>query len=81
LCNDAAVCHDVVRLGSVDRLVQLCKHPTERNYSNAILVACLAVLRRLNTNLEVEVTDVLRCLNTNNLIRAKLVDSLVEHST
>ena len=81
LCNDAAVCRDVVRLGGVDRLVQLCKHPDERNYSDAILVACLAVLRRLNTNLEAEVTDVLRSLNANDLIRAKLVDSFVEHST
>ena len=47
LCNDATVCRDLVRLGGADRLVELCKQSEKRNYSDAILVACLAVLRRL----------------------------------
>ncbi len=46
LCTDAQVCFDVLRLGGADRLVHLCKNPAERNYSDAVLVACLAVLRR-----------------------------------
>jgi hypothetical protein len=52
LCNDSTVCRDLLRLGGIDRLVELCKHPAERNYSDAVLVACLAVLRRVKHNLE-----------------------------
>ena len=47
LCNDSTVCRDLVRLGGADRLVELCKQSEKRNHSDAILVACLAVLRRL----------------------------------
>ena len=81
LANDPTVCRDIVRLGGVDRLVELCKVPAERSYSDAILVACLAVLRRLKTNLNSEVTHVLASLGANDLVKAKLVDSFVEHST
>ena len=81
LCNDSVVCRDLVRLGGVDRLVELCKCPDERNYSDATLVACLAVLRRLKTNLDSEVTPVLQSLRANDLIQSKLMDSFLEHST
>ena len=47
LCNDPIVCRDLIRLGGADRLVELCKNQEKRNHSDAILVACLAVLRRL----------------------------------
>ena len=47
LCNDPIVCRDLIRLGGADRLVELCKNQDRRNHSDAILVACLAVLRRL----------------------------------
>ena len=47
LCNDPTVCRDLIRLGGADRLVELCKNQEKRNHSDAILVACLAVLRRL----------------------------------
>merc|ERR1712008_175894 len=54
LCNSTKVCRDLIRLSGVDRLVELCQNPSERNYSDAVLVSCLAVLRRLNANLESE---------------------------
>jgi len=81
LCNDAVVCRDLIRLGGADRLVQLCKSPEERNYSDAILVACLAVLRRLKTNVDSEATQVLQSLRATDLITPKLVDSFIEHSS
>lgn len=50
LCNDPIVCRDLIRLGGADRLVELCKNQEKRNHSDAILVACLAVLRRLKVS-------------------------------
>ena len=52
LCNDPTVCRDLIRLGGADRLVELCKIPEKRNHSDAILVACLAVLRRLRVSIQ-----------------------------
>merc|ERR1719411_930049 len=46
LCNSTKVCRDLVRLNGIDRLVDLCRNAPERNYSDAVLVSCLAVLRR-----------------------------------
>ena len=80
LCNDPTVCRDVLRLGGIDRLVELCKDPDQRGASDAVLVACLAVLRRLKTNLGAEVGGVLCSLKADDLVRPKLVDSFVEHS-
>ena len=57
LCNDSTVCRDLLRLGGIDRLVELCKNASERNYSDAVLVACLAVLRRVKHNLETKMRD------------------------
>ena len=51
------MCRDLLRLGGIDRLVELCKNPSERNYSDAVLVACLAVLRRVKHNLESKMRD------------------------
>ena len=85
LCNDPTVCRNVVRLGGVDRLVELCKDAAERNYSDAILVACLAVLRRLNSNLKSDdraedLDVVLKSLHAVDLVKPKLMDSFLEHS-
>ena len=57
LCNDYNVCRDLLRLGGIDRLVELCKNSSERNYSDAVLVACLAVLRRVKHNLETKMRE------------------------
>ena len=67
----------------MDRLVQLCKDPSERNYSDAVLVAALAVLRRLKNSLEAENFDlrpVFEQLDASDLIQPKLVDSFMEYS-
>ena len=83
LCNSPKVCRDLIRLSGVDRLVELCQKPCERNFSDAVLVSCLAVLRRLNANLEhnEELQRILHQLKANDLVRTNLVDSFMEYST
>ena len=84
LCNSTKVCRDLIRLNGVDRLVELCQNPSERNYSDAVLVSCLAVLRRLNANLEseqnAELKTILKQLKADDLVKPNLVDSFVEYS-
>lgn len=84
LCNSAVVCRDLLRLNGVDRLVELCRNPSERNKSDAVLVSCLAVLRRLNANLEPgqaeDLAKVLRQLKAADLVKTNLVDSFMEYS-
>lgn len=89
LCNSTSVCRDLLRLGGADRLVELCRQPEERNYSDAVLVSCLAVLRRLHANLQDndnadddhELVKVLKQLKAADLVRPNLVDSFMEYST
>eukprot|EP00095_Tigriopus_kingsejongensis_P011759 snap_masked-scaffold241_size241811-processed-gene-1.3 protein:Tk11759 transcript:snap_masked-scaffold241_size241811-processed-gene-1.3-mRNA-1 annotation:"conserved hypothetical protein" len=81
LCNNNEVCIEVIRLGGIDRLVELCKDSSERNYSDAVLVACLAVLRRLKANLsDPQMRSLFEDLNASDLIQPKLVDSFLEYS-
>merc|ERR1711936_760240 len=84
LCNSTKVCRDLIRLNAIDRLVELCQNPSERNYSDAVLVSCLAVLRRLNANLEAEqnaeLKKILKQLKADDLVKTNLVDSFVEYS-
>uniref|UniRef100_A0A8C8X8H3 INSC spindle orientation adaptor protein n=1 Tax=Panthera leo TaxID=9689 RepID=A0A8C8X8H3_PANLE len=47
LSRDPAVAREAVRLSCMSRLIELCRSPSERNSSDAVLVACLAALRRL----------------------------------
>lgn len=47
LCRDPHVAQEAVRLSCISRLIELCRSPSERNSSDAVLVACLAALRRL----------------------------------
>ncbi|XP_063107921.1 protein inscuteable homolog isoform X1 [Cavia porcellus] len=47
LSQDPEVAREAVRLSCVSRLIELCRSPSERNSSDAVLVACLAALRRL----------------------------------
>uniref|UniRef100_A0A8C6ICP9 Protein inscuteable homolog n=1 Tax=Mus spicilegus TaxID=10103 RepID=A0A8C6ICP9_MUSSI len=47
LCRDPDVAQEAVRLSCMSRLIELCRSPSERNSSDAVLVACLAALRRL----------------------------------
>ena len=63
--------------------MELCRNPSERNYSDGVLVSCLAVLRRLNANLEDEhqLKKILNQLKADDLVRPNLVDSFMEYST
>ena len=83
LCNSTKVCRDLVRLNGIDRLVDLCRNAPERNYSDAVLVSCLAVLRRLHANLDdaEDLTKILRQLKAIDLIQPNLMDSFMEYSS
>lgn len=83
LCNSTKVCRDLVRLNGIDRLVDLCRNAPERNYSDAVLVSCLAVLRRLHANLDdaEDLTKILRQLKAVDLIQPNLMDSFMEYSS
>ena len=41
LCREASVARQVAEQGGAKRLVRLCKDESERNHSDAVLVACL----------------------------------------
>ncbi|XP_015995054.2 protein inscuteable homolog [Rousettus aegyptiacus] len=47
LSRDPGVAREAVRLSCMSRLIELCRSPSERNSSDAVLVACLAALRKL----------------------------------
>ncbi|CAH1250641.1 INSC [Branchiostoma lanceolatum] len=49
LCKDVNTAGVVKQLRGLQRLVELCRKPKERNYSDSVLVACLATLRKLAT--------------------------------
>ncbi len=85
LCNSTRVCRDLIRLNGIDRLVELCREPEERNYSDAVLVSCLAVLRRLKANLNgsigLDFNNVLTQLKAGDLVKPNIVDSFMEYSS
>ncbi len=75
------MCLDVLRLGGGERLVRLCRDPRERGGSDAVLVAALAVLRRIKNQLDSdEVSLVFDELDAADLVGPKLVDSFLECS-
>jgi len=78
LCTDPALCQELISLQGVEMLVTLCKDGNLRNYNDAVLVACLAVLRRVATHCGVEVFEV---MEARDLIEPKLVDSFLEYSS
>ena len=69
-------------MGGASRLVDLCRDPQERNFSDAVLVAALAVLRRLKANLDTEeVSLVFGRLEAEDLVGPRLMDSFLEYSS
>ncbi|XP_071506934.1 protein inscuteable homolog [Diadema antillarum] len=50
LCRDYETAMLAVELNVIPRLVELCRHRRERNDNESVLVACLAALRRLHSN-------------------------------
>ena len=78
LCSDPSVCHQLVTLRGLDSLVALVKDGSLRNYNDAVLVACLAVLRRVAHHCGHGVFD---SLDARDLIDPKLMDSFLEYSS
>ena len=78
LCSDPAVCQDLTSLGGLRSLVCLVKDGELRNYNDAVLVACLAVLRRVAHHSGHHVFD---DLEARDLIDPKLMDSFLEYSS
>jgi hypothetical protein len=72
VCHAEETCLLLQDLGVVERAAELCKFPAMRNYSDAVLVACLALLRRLSTMISLAVDQ--------SLLQDSLVDSFRELS-
>ena len=72
------MCHQLVSLRGLDSLVALVKDGSLRNYNDAVLVACLAVLRRVAHHCGHGVFD---SLDARDLIDPKLMDSFLENSS
>lgn len=78
LCSDPAVAKQVMSLEGVQRLVRLCKDEKERNQSDAVLVACLAALRKIATGCGLEE---FKGLNATELVEPRLLDSFLIYSS
>ncbi|CAL4058863.1 unnamed protein product [Meganyctiphanes norvegica] len=78
LCCEGTVAQKVVQLGGAERLVQLCKDEMERNHSDAVLVACLAALRKMASALG---SEELREMNAAELVEPRLLDSFLTYSS
>nr|XP_027221129.1 protein inscuteable homolog [Penaeus vannamei] len=78
LCGDADVARKVAQQGGAERLVQLCKDEGERNQSDAVLVACLAALRKMASSLG---SDELRDMDAAELVEPRLLDSFLTYSS
>ena len=78
LCSDPAVCRDLTELRGLESLVALVKDGALRNFNDAVLVACLAVLRRVAHHCGHHVFD---HLDARDLIDPKLMDSFMEYSS
>ena len=73
LCLGEAECRLLEQVGGVERAVQLSQEPASRNYSDSVLVACLALVRRVSSNLNLEIEQ--------SLIQDSLVQSFRELSS
>ncbi|XP_050727211.1 protein inscuteable homolog isoform X2 [Eriocheir sinensis] len=78
LCREASVARQVAKQGGAERLVQLCKDERERNHSDAVLVACLAALRKMSSSLGAEG---LQGIDAAELVEPRLLDSFLIYSS
>ncbi|CAL4118804.1 unnamed protein product [Meganyctiphanes norvegica] len=78
LCGEESAARKLVELGGADRLVQLCKDDVERNHSDAVLVACIAALRKISSTLGPEE---LQGIDAAELVEPKLMDSFLIYSS
>ena len=74
LCTTASWCSRLVSLGGVERAVSLCQSPAARGHSDAVLLAGLALLRRVATHIQLDHVQ-------ENLLNQSLVDSFRELAT
>ena len=72
------MCRQLLALRGLHSLVGLVKDGALRNYNDAVLVACLAVLRRVAHHCGHDVFD---SLDARDLIDPKLMDSFLEYSS
>lgn len=77
LCQDYETCKMAVDLKMVQRLADLCKHSRERNHNEAVLVACLAALRRIHSHIG---SSPLKENDVKQLIQPRLIDSFLHCS-
>ncbi|XP_071526047.1 protein inscuteable homolog isoform X2 [Panulirus ornatus] len=78
LCREQSVARRVAELGGAERLVRLCKDEQERNQSDAVLVACLAALRKMASSLG---SEELRGMDAAELVEPRLLDSFLIYSS
>ncbi|XP_063860478.1 protein inscuteable homolog [Scylla paramamosain] len=78
LCREASVARQVAEQGGAKRLVRLCKDESERNHSDAVLVACLAALRKMSSSLG---SEGLRGVDAAELVEPRLLDSFLIYSS
>ncbi|XP_044126707.1 protein inscuteable homolog [Bufo gargarizans] len=73
LCRDPDIAQSAIKHDCITRLIALCRHPEERFSSDAVLVACLAALRRLAIVFPEGFED----SDLQQLVRPRLVDSFL----
>nr|XP_053634438.1 protein inscuteable homolog [Cherax quadricarinatus] len=78
LCRDPSVAQQVLELGGAERLVKLCKDDQERHHSDAVLIACLAALRKMASSLG---SEELRGMDAAELVEPRLLDSFLTYSS
>ncbi|XP_075588189.1 protein inscuteable homolog [Dermatophagoides farinae] len=67
----------IYKLNGVSRLIQLCKEPKERNYSDTVLLASIAALKRIAQSIG---RLAFKELNACDLIDSKLQDTFIQYS-
>ncbi|KAK7108071.1 protein inscuteable homolog [Littorina saxatilis] len=74
LCQSGASTQHVIHTKAVPRLVELCRQGEARNRSDAVLVACLAALRKICSTSGIEG---IRPVDYRQLIQPQLMDSFL----
>ncbi|KAG8438442.1 hypothetical protein GDO86_008937 [Hymenochirus boettgeri] len=73
LSRDPHIAHSAIKYHCIARLIELCRSPDERHNSDAVLVTCLATLRRLAAVYPEGVED----SDYQQLVKPRLVDSFL----
>lgn len=74
LCHADSSIHTLMHSKAIPRLVELCRHGEARNNSDAVLVACLAALRKICS---VNGAEGMRPLDYRQLVQPQLMDSFL----